>query len=499
MDDLTISMQPTRDRGTRPHLVAVCAFLVGSALAMSFLSSLGGGGIKGYVVMTLAGVLCTGIYLGSALSGAAARRLRWTGRACRILLILFYILWAYLAVAFGQLLAWTVPGWALVPLALAALLAAATARQPRNRPYIPIVLPLGLWIAVVLSGWPREENRLHCDDVRALRSPVELVVRNPLLAGCQPGQVRLSGRVPRTIWEAPDGKRIVFTTQGAQAPGGLDGSICEARLDGGSVPPRCVGPPVGKAHGIIDWPEHGRLLVMQLGIPTPAGSLGAAVFELPREEGITILAEHWFDEMVGDGFYEPRTATLYMASDRGNGIHRVLLPSFQPLPVLPPAFFIPDEVRYDPLAGEGIACGHHIGAAIRGNPFALRFLADGSSPVLDQLSVNWGCDWDPATRKVYSNIPNLGLLDKIDYDTGHVEKRWFVGLGKRAVAYDAAHGRVYFADFLRGNVFALDEQSGQRVGPWFVGRFCRRLRLTHDGHALLATSNLGVVRISLDG
>jgi hypothetical protein len=69
----------------------------------------------------------------------------------------------------------------------------------------------------------------------------------------------------------------------------------------------------------------------------------------------------------------------------------------------------------------------------------------------------------------------------------------------RSVAYDRARRRVYFTDFLRGNVVALDEPSGGIVGRWFVGRFSRWVQLTHDGRALLATSNLGIIRISLDG
>jgi DNA-binding beta-propeller fold protein YncE len=115
------------------------------------------------------------------------------------------------------------------------------------------------------------------------------------------------------------------------------------------------------------------------------------------------------------------------------------------------------------------------------------------------VSITWGCDWDPATRKVYTTIPNLGLLDRIDYDTGQVEKRWIIGPGMRSVAYDQVRHRVYFTDFLRGYVLAFDEQSERIVDRWFVGRFSRWVRLTRDGHALLATGNLGIVLILLDG
>jgi hypothetical protein len=452
----------------------------------------------GWIVVTLVGTVCAAVWLGSRLSAAASRPLRWIGRSCWTFLIACYVLWAYLAVTFGVLLAWTIPRWAFLPLALAAVATAATARRPRNRLHVPVVLPIGMWIAAVLSGWLHEENWLRCDDFLALQPPVQLAVpTDPTLASCRPGEIHPSGRFPRTAWEAPDGKRIIFTTQGTGVPDGLQGSVCEARLDG-TAAPRCVGPASGKSHGLIDLPDHGRLLAMQWGVRTPAGSPGSVVFELPRDEGIAILAEHWFAEPFAQGFYEPRNATLYMFSDRFDGIHPALLPGFQPAPMIPPAWLNPDELHYDPLAGEGVACGNHIGAAIRGAPFAVRDLAGGSASPLERLSVTWGCDWDQPARKVYTAVPNLGLLDKIDYDSGRVEKRWFVGPGMRSVAYDRARRRVYFTDFLRGNVVALDEPSGRIVARWFVGRFSRWVRLTRDGHALLATSNLGIVRIALN-
>jgi hypothetical protein len=223
------------------------------------------------------------------------------------------------------------------------------------------------------------------------------------------------------------------------------------------------------------------------------------ILEVPREGPFELLAEHWFDnEMMAEGFYEPRNSTLYMFSDEMNGIHRVRLPSFERLPTLNVDLPTPGELRYDRQRGEGVACGDRIGDAIRGDPFSVRPFGDADASILDRLSVSWGCDWDPIERKVYSTVPNLGLLDRIDYDTGRVEKRWFVGLGMRSVAYDRARRRVYFANFLRGEVLAFDEQSERVINRWFVGRFSRWVRLTHDGRALLATGNLGVVRIPLD-
>jgi hypothetical protein len=413
------------------------------------------------------------------------------------MLTALYVLWAYLAGTFGLLLGWTVPPWLWALVALTALAAVATAFRRRGRWYVPPALPLGIWITAVLSGWLREEALVRCDDFLALQPPVQLVVKNPQLDSCQQGEVRASGRFPRTIWEAPDGERIIFTTQGKREQSAINGSICEASLGNGAVL-RCIGPADGKSQGLIDLPEQNRLLVMQWGIETPSGMPGAAIYELPRDESIEILAEHWFDEMIGDGFYEPRNATLYMFSDRMNGIHRARLPTFERLPTIP-SEITPGELTYDRASGEGVACGHGIGTAISGAPYAERYLAEGSSSPIDKLSMTWGCDWNPVTRKVYSTIPNLGLLDRIDYDTGRVEKRWFVGFGMRSVAYDRARRRVYFTDFLRGDVYALDESSGRVIARWFVGRFSRWVQLTHDGRALLATGNLGVVRIPLEG
>ncbi len=481
-------------------MFTACAFALGAALAMSFLVSMWGGASPA-ALLKLAAVaaVSTSLWLGSALTGTASSGLRWLGRVCWTITCGLYALWLYLAITFGSLLGWTVPGWLLTLVGAATVAAVATLARPRGRLRVPFALPLGIWILAALSGWLREENLLRCDDLLALQSPVQLVVpSHPDLASCQAGEVRPSGRFPRTVWQSADGARVVFTTQGLAIEGGIDGSVCEAYLAGRRAP-RCVGPPRNKSQGLIELADRDRLLVMQWGLETPSGTAGAAVFELPRSAEIEILATHWFEEMVGDGFYEPRNSTLYMFSDRMNGIHRATLPDFERAPTLPPERFAPGELHYDPVAGEGVACGSPLGAAIRGEPFSLRkFAADSSSP-LDKLSVTWGCDWDQAARKVYVTIPNLGLLARVDYDSGRVEQRWFVGFGRRSVAYDRQRGRVYFTDFLRGEVLAFDPTTGRTEERWFVGRFSRWVRLTRDRQSLLATSNLGIVRIPLDG
>jgi hypothetical protein len=479
------------DRRGAGALASTVLFLAGAALAMSFLHS-----SWDWSVVAAAAGGCTVAWAGCTWRASVSPLRRWVGILCCLAVLGAYVLWSYLALSFGVLLAWTMPLWMVAAIAVCAIASVVTIARPRRGFFVPLALPLGLWIAALLSGWLREEALTRCDDYLALRAPARLVVpSHPDLATCRPGELRPSGRFPRTTWEAPAGDRVIFTTQGQMRPGGIDGAVCEARLDGQS-PPRCVGPPHNKSQGLMEWPEEKRLLVLQWGIRIPSGALGGVVYELPQEPGIEILGQHFFDEMIGEGFFEPSNSTLYMFSDRMNGVHRALLPSFALQPVIP-SDLLPGELRYDQTRGEGVACGNAIGVAIRGNPFSARDFVDANPSPVDRFSTSWGCDWDPAAGKVYSAVPNLGLLDRIDYATGRVEKRWFVGLGRRSVAYDPERRRVYFTDFLRGEVLAFDEDSERIVARWFVGRWSRWVRLTRDRRALLATSNLGIVRIAL--
>lgn len=465
-------------------------------MAFSFLATFWENSALVWIGVVSAGLAATCAWLGRELVGSRSVAPQVVGVFCWLFYLGSVALWGYLAVAFGLLLGWTVAPWVLVVLALMLVAVVVTTIRPIGGVRLPLILPVGIWIAAVLSGWEREENLLRCDDFLSLRAPVKLVVANPHTASCSPGEVRPSGRFPRTIWQAREGGRVIFSTQGPAVDDGFDGSVCEAHLDGRTAP-KCVGPPIGKAQGLIDVPEHKRLLAMQWGIEAEDGGLGAKVFELPRDAGITILAEHWFDEMVGDGFYDPRRSILYMLSARMNGIHRVRLPSFERMETIPSAI-TSGELRYDRDLGEGVACGQYVGAAIRGAPFRERYMVGSDLSPIERLSMTWGCDWDEVRRKAYIAIPNLALLTRIDYDTGAVEARWLVGPGMRSVEYDDLRRRIYMTDFLRGYVVALDEISGEIVGRWFVGRFSRWVRLTPDGRALLATGNLGIVRIPLD-
>lgn len=457
---------------------------------MSFLIS-----VTRWPAVVLAASIPTAAALVASVDDSFGRASVWVRRGAWTVLIATYGFWTYLAVAFGVLLAWTVPVWGWMGIGLLAVAAGATASRPLHRPRVPASVPLGLFIAVVLSGWVREEERLRCDDYLALAPPVELIVpSHPDLASCRPGEVRRAGRFPRTIWEAPDG-RLIFTTQGASIPGGIDGAVCEAHP--GQARPHCVGEPRGKSQGLVRMADADRLVAMQWGVRTPSGGKGSVVLEISPSEPIRVVSEHVSEEELAEGFYEPANSTLFMFSDEMDAIYQATMPGFV-LGTEIPIEFTPGELHYDTSRGEGVACGNHLGAALRGDPFALRYFVDEGSSLIDRLSVTWGCDWDPTTRKVYTTVPNLGLLTTLDFDSGRVERRSWVGFGMRSVAYDPTRRRVYFTNFLRGYVLALDEATGSIINRWFVGRFSRWVRLTRDGRALLATGNLGIVRIPLE-
>lgn len=477
--------------------LSVILHTIGAALGFSFLLSFWGQSVAGHLVVLLTGLVSAALWRGSKLrhaDGAGQRCLGWLCSGCTVLCHLF---WIYLAAAFGSVLYWTLPAWGCALTIVCALTFVVTILW-RKAPFeVPAALPLGLFIALNLSGWLREENLVRCDDFLALRPPVQLLVpAAPELSGCRPGEVRRSGRFPRTIWESPDGGRLIYTTQGPASPDGRDGAVCAVDLPL-KTGPSCVGRPEGKSQGMTEIAKRDRLLLMQWGLRSPDGGHGSLLFEVPTTGPLEAANEHWYPQPLAEGFYEPRNNTVYIFSDEMDGIYRASPPAYELQETLPIFWFTPGEVHYDPTIGEGVACGDHVGAAIRGAPFRLRRFTDQSPTWPELLSITWGCDWDPSTRKVYTTVPNLGLLTRLDYDSGFAEKRWWVGPGMRSVEWDTARRRVYFTNFLAGEVVAFDEKEQRIVDRWFVGRFSRWVRLTRDGKSLLATGNLGIVRIPL--
>jgi hypothetical protein len=424
--------------------------------------------------------------------------------------------WIYLAIAFGSLLAWSVTVGVRVFIVLAVATWMTTARSAWQRARVPLSLPLGIWIAACLSGWLREEAILHCDDVlRARAQPgVEIAVATSAdESTCTAGRTLAVARYPRKLWEAPGGARLVFTTQTGDrrvsplepAPGRLPNSICEAQADG-SGEPRCVG--AGKAHGIVDAPDRDRLFVAAWGLRTSEddASRDGVVYELTRVSPLQVVRERRL-RSAGDLFYEPLVDRLGTLSDEGFEMVPLSASTLEPQAPVPTPIN-PGEVRYDASRHEGVFCfaagplrtidgGAFFAVAFRGEPYSFRPLGGSASYPSAWLALSWGCDWDPIERRVYATIPNLGLLATLDYDTGRILSRRFVGLGLRSVAYDRARRRVYLTNFLAGDVIAVDIETGREVGRWFAGRFAREVRLSHRGDAIFVTSNVGIVRIPL--
>ena len=476
-----------------PHWFTVFCFLLGAGLSLTFLLAPFGGKAIGWVVIVLLAVALTVAWYVSFYSRAPAFGGVGTF-VCRMFLIGFSVLSAYLVVGFGALLEWTVSLWAKAGLAGLLLAALLGMRHHSRKPRIPVVLPAGIWISALLLGWAHDQQLVRCDDYRNLSPGVRLIVPNPQLSKCEKGELVESGRFPRTVWQSHSGERIVFTTQGDAL--GFPGAVCSARIDQPSPAVVCIGEPRGKSQGLIEIPESGRLLVAHWGVRTPQGDNGGVLYELPISGDVSILAQRWSDELLGDGFYDSSTSTLFMYSDRINGAHPLVLPGFQPLGVIASSV-APGEMSYRTGGEEGVACGQGLGVAVRGNPYSERYLVGQHSSWIDRLSTTWGCDWDEVSRKVYVTVPNWGFLVRVDYDTGVVEKRWFVGLGKRSVAYDRERRLVYYTDFLRGTVSAFDEDAERVLTDWFVGRFSRWVQLSRDRQVLFATGNLGVAEISL--
>jgi hypothetical protein len=132
--------------------------------------------------------------------------------------------------------------------------------------------------------------------------------------------------------------------------------------------------------------------------------------------------------------------------------------------------------------------------ALHGAPFALQPIGNST---LGWLAFSFGCDWDPATRRTFVALPNVGAVAELDYDTGRMVDLARARVGLRYLRYDADRRRLYSSDFLRGSVVELDADSKRELRSWFVGRFARDVRLTRDRNGLLAATNLGVIRIRL--
>ncbi|HYD47687.1 MAG TPA: hypothetical protein VEB21_05035, partial [Terriglobales bacterium] len=152
----------------RPSWVLVGSYWLGACLGLALLSSL-----LPTALDPLVGVL------GGVATAAWwcwwTKPAGWLVALSLLLVAATWALWLYLAIAFGVLLAWTLPPWGWLLCLLLALVAAASQLRPPQRRFLHPLLPLGLWIVLVLAGWPREEELLRCDDYLALSPGAELV------------------------------------------------------------------------------------------------------------------------------------------------------------------------------------------------------------------------------------------------------------------------------------------------------------------------------------
>jgi hypothetical protein len=412
---------------------------------------------------------------------------RW--RVARAILWVVMAFWVYEAVAFGLVLWWATPWWVRVATPL--LLVAAALRR------IPLALALGPWILFCLLGWRAEEGTLRCDDLRRITAQPGVSIALPTLDRCD-GEQFIIGRYPRRVWEAPG--RLVVTTQfykdfrhpGISRPSSLTGSICEVKPEG----TRCFGE--GTAQEIVEAGDRLYIAAYQQHHPDGRGIL----YAVDKADPMKVLASRRFRGDTGEFYVDPKADVGGVVFDQVTDLIPVRASDLTPGPPIP-VRLDPGDTRYDMSRGEGIFCfaagplfpdqgTAFASVAFQGAPFRHRLLAPGGS---SWVSLSWGCDWDPAGRRAFVASANLGWLGVIDYDGGQYLRRWFVGLGVRAVTWDPARRRVYLGDFLRGEVFAVDPDTGRETGRWFAGRFVRQIVLSKD--SLLVTSNAGVVRIAL--
>jgi hypothetical protein len=264
----------------------------------------------------------------------------------------------------------------------------------------------------------------------------------------------------------------------------------------------------GRAHSIIDAKPIDRFFVaMMVGLqrhPTADSSGGVMAVNRHgplRAAGAVTLAIHG-DTLI----YSPRTDSLRVFGDKGEGTVLLKASSLTVVSEAPEPRSGYDNVLYDPAADRGVLCGGDF-TSLRGAAFlalafdgarelAVRPLGPSSRYPFISKTATWGCDWDGAAR-VYEPLPALGQLAVLDLETGAIVQRHFVGLGMRATTLDRRRGRLYLADYLRGNVVAFTVEPFREVRRWFVGRFVRDLVLTRDGQGLLVTSNVGLTRLEV--
>lgn len=481
-------------RGHAGTIATAALFFVGALLCFPYLF----GSSFGPKLMAVFATIWTGADL--VAQGATSRLARSIAAGCSLAL---YAVSAYGAVLCVAVLGWSLPPWATALLAATTLATAATARRERGRLRVPAVLTIGLLMTTTLSGWWREGGRVHCDDYLRLKEQSDVAVLIPSLQGlaaCEPGVTLPLDRYPRHVWQSPDGKTLVFTTQrepyAGETADGFDGSVCSAEPASGRI--RCIGK--GKGEQAVEV-GNDRLIVMN-----PEGEDGA-MYAFRRDDvfGDPVVVKIG---RAGTGFYDPTLDVLYVIGDDANMLTPVRGSDLKAEPAVPlRPIILADVGPYDTKRRVGLLCGAvgPLGAVLNGGRsyLATKFRAQplgiegmGGS-LLAWFAVSFGCDWDRATDRVFVALPNLAAVAEVDFETGRLLSIGRTEIGLRMLRYDAEQHRLYAGNFLRGYVVELDADSKRQLRRWFVGRFARDVRLTRDRTALLVASNLGIVRISL--
>lgn len=493
-----------------PNAGHLALYAVGAAAGFSWVSS-----IDDIAVIPVV-ALGTAAHAAAGLRGAIGGR-RLLAAVGRAVDAAFHLYYAYAAFTFGVMLHWAVPTWAKTILALlgAAWLAG---RVLRGRPRVPLALPAGLWVLACLLGWQVQDGTVRCDDFLRVRQEgaLEFVLpTHPALAACRAGDEVRVPRYPRNVWEYPDGRRLLFTTQRGLRPStwfrkapspGLDGSVCEVALDDSGAA-RCLGE--GKAEGIVASDARRRVYVAEWALGR--GGKEGAVMAFPFDGPMHVVDRVALPRSSAELYYDPRADRLGVFFDDLQGQMMVLdAGDLQAPPGDVEAAFLPGDIPYDPSTGEGMLCfapnlispiegRAAVAVAFRGFPFVARPLVSSARYPWAWLALVWGCELDTAGRKAYIGLANLGLLLTVDYDAGGILAADFLGFGLRKTVLDASRRRLYVADFLRGDVITWDLERGVEVDRRFAGRFLRGMRLSRDGGSLWLASSLGVLRMPMEG
>ncbi len=436
------------------------------------------------------------------LAALTALRAVRRSRIARAIRLCFLALYVYEAIAFGLLLGWTTPLWVRVLTPLLLLF-----RWPIRGVRIPLPLALGPFILMCLLGWRHQDGMLRCEDLHRVKAQAGVSILAPTFPEektCAGGDTYVVGRYPRRVWEAPEAGRFLVTTQfyrhfthsGQPLQPKFSGSICEVKL---GESPRCFGEGTAQAIGVAS----DRLYIGAYHQLKP-GHRGV-VYAVDKSDFTKVLQEKWFRDDTGEFYYDAPSDELGLLDDRCTELLPVRASDLSPKDPIA-VRFCPGETRFHD--GEGIFCfgpgllatdgGHGFASiAFRAGPFRHRLLAPSNEYPSTFASLTWGCDFDPVARRAFVASANLGWLGFIDYDSGRYLARHFVGIGVRAIAWDAPRRVAWLADFLRGEVFGVDPESGREVARWFVGRFVRQLVLSRDGRSLFATSTAGLIRIEL--